>query len=114
MTRLESFAALMLLTQILHSIEEITTRFDKKWTFIHKVGFKFMVPFLIIFNLFWVIVFFNKTIPNRELLLFIFIILMFGHSLIHLIWSILLKKYTPGLFTAIPEIIIFLIFYFGL
>src|SRR5690348_3595565 len=104
----------MVLTQMIHSLEEIITRFDKKWTFIHKVGIKFMIPFLIIFNTSFLFVLMDSSLIFRNLILSIFLILMFGHSLIHLIWSILLKKYTPGLFTAIPEIIIFLIFYFGL
>lgn len=114
MVALSSLVVLMIFVQIIHSVEEVLTRFDKEWKFIARVNFKFMVSFLILFNLFWLIVLNYTSFPLRQELLSGFMVLMFGRSLVHIIWSLNAKKYTPGLLTAPLEALIYLAFYLHL
>lgn len=111
MVNIELFATIMLVVQIVHSIEELLTGFYKKW-FVFKMSFKFFLGFEIIHNLFWVFVLLNKQFPFRTSLLTFFIILMFAQSILHMFWMWNEKKYIPGLYTAILHIIIFPVFCF--
>ncbi len=111
MNLLQLFASLILVVQIVHSIEEITTGFHKRW-FFFKMSFKFFLIFEILHNLFWIAVVLFQQFPYRLNLLALFIVLMFAQSLWHLAWWTMEKKYVPGLITAIIHVALFLVFYF--
>ena len=113
MGNIELFATIMFVVQVIHSVEELSTGFHKKW-FLFKMPFKVFLTFEIIHNLFWLSVLIFSGFPFRSILLYIFILLMFAQSLFHLAWWGNIKKYVPGLFTAFIHVTIFLIFYFQL
>lgn len=101
----------MYFTQLAHSVEELSTGFNKKW-YIYKMPFWVFLGFEIIFNIFWGTVLFYGQFPYREHLLAFFIALMFANGVQHVVWAGCVKKYVPGLVTAPIHIIVFLIFYF--
>ena len=111
MTVLEQFAFISFGVQLLHSLEELSTGFNKKW-YLYKMPFRTFLAFEIFFSLFWGIVIFYKSFPARDGLLAFFMVLMFANGVQHLVWSGCVKKYVPGLVTAPIHIIIFLVFYF--
>lgn len=113
MIQLELFALLFLLTQILHSVEELLTGFHNKW-YLTKLSFKTFLTFEIFHNLFWTTVVFVKGFPYRNDLLFFFFALMFANGVQHIVWFGFKKKYVPGLITAPIHVVLFLIFYFQL
>lgn len=108
---IEFFAIIFLFVQILHSIEELSTGFHKKWYFT-KMSFKTFLTFEIIHNLFWSAAVFIKGFPYRNELLLFFFALMFANGVQHLVWAGFKKSYVPGLITAPIHILVFLIFYF--
>jgi len=108
---IETFATIVLLIQLLHSIEELSTGFHKKW-FVMKLTFKQFLSFEIVFNLFWIAVVLLETFPFRYNLLSFFVILMFFQSSLHIAWYGQIKKYVPGLTTALVHIGAFLVYYF--
>lgn len=108
---LSTFFALMFIIQIIHSIEELTTGFHKKW-FFFKMSFKFFLTFEILHNLFWFTVLVFNNFPYKIYFIAFFILLMFAQSLWHLAWWAMKKEYVPGLITAFVHIILFIIFYF--
>jgi len=112
MTPIEQFFALSLLVQIVHSIEELSTGFHKKW-YAFKMPFWVFLLFEISFEGFWVAVLLFHNIPNRPALQLIFLVLMFANGVQHIVWAGNVKRYVPGLVTAPLHIIIFLLFYFG-
>ena len=105
MNSLESFYVLSLGTQIIHSIEELSTGFHKKW-YLFKMPFWLFLLFEISFSSFWILVLFNKALPNRSLFQTFFLLLMLVNGIQHLVWWRNVKKYVPGLMTATPHIII--------
>lgn len=105
------FAWIIYAVQIIHSLEELSTGFHKKW-FVFKMPFRTFLAFEIIHNSFWAIVLIYKSFPFRLELLAFFIVLMFAQSLWHLAWWAMKKEYVPGLVTAIIHVILFLVFYF--
>lgn len=105
------FATLMFGIQLLHSIEELSTGFHKRW-FLFKMPFKTFLAFEVIHNLFWLTVLLLPTFPYRIELLAVFILLMFANGVEHVIWAGCEKKYVPGLITAPLHIVLFLILYF--
>jgi len=107
---LEQFFIISLLVQLVHSIEELTTGFHKKW-YLFKMPFSVFLSFEILFSLFWIFIFFS-SIPYRENLQAFFLVLMFANGIQHLIWWGWEKKYIPGLITAFAHIAVFLVFYF--
>ncbi|OGH20775.1 MAG: hypothetical protein A3D74_05630 [Candidatus Levybacteria bacterium RIFCSPHIGHO2_02_FULL_37_13] len=111
MINVEIIPIAMLLVQILHSVEELSTGFHKKWYFT-KLSFKTFLIFEIIHNLFWSLVVFIKDFPYRSELLLFFIALMFANGVQHIVWFGFKKKYVPGLITAPIHIVLFFIFYF--
>ncbi len=111
MININSIAILMLLIQIIHSIEELTTGFNKQW-YLTKLSFRSFFLFEIIHSLFWIAVVFVKDFPYRNNFLLFFIVLMFANGIQHLVWFGFKKSYVPGLITAPFLIALFLIFYF--
>lgn len=105
------FATIMYVIQVLHSVEELSTGFHKKW-FLFKMPFRTFLSFEIFHNLFWLLVLLLPTFPYRIQLLAFFIVLMFANGIEHVIWALSIKKYVPGLITAPIHIILFFIFYF--
>lgn len=105
------FAALMYVVQLIHSVEELTTGFHKKW-FVFKMKFRTFLSFEIVHNLFWLLVLLLPTFPFRIQFLAFFIIEMLANGIEHVIWAGTVKKYVPGLLSAPIHIILFLIFYF--
>lgn len=108
---LESFYLLSLIIQIVHSIEELSTGFHKKW-YLVKIPLKLFFIWEISFSIFWLLVFILKNFPGRENLMLFFLALMFANGVQHLVWVGSVKKYVPGLLTAPIHIIVFLVFYY--
>ncbi len=106
----EGFALILFLVQLVHSVEELSTGFHKKW-YLFKMPFYVFLSFEIIHNLFWGSVLFFKQFPSRDYFLAFFIILMFANGIQHIVWYGMVKKYVPGLITAPIHIVIFLFFY---
>lgn len=107
---LETYYAFTLLVQILHSIEELSTGFHKKW-YLFTMPFFAFLAFEIIFTGLWVSVLMVQTFPYRELFQAFFMVLMFANGIQHLIWAGVVKKYVPGLITAPIHVVVFLIYY---
>jgi hypothetical protein len=108
---LTNFAILVFAIQTVHSLEELSTGFYKKW-YLFKMPFKTFLTFEILFEVFWAAVIFYPYFPAREQLLAFFLVLMFANGVQHLVWAGSVKKYVPGLITAIIHCALFLIFYF--
>jgi hypothetical protein len=111
MQTLEQFFTISLFIQLLHSIEELSTGFHKKW-YLFKMSFWLFLVFEIVFSGFWISVLLLKSFPNRELLQMVFLVLMFANGVQHVIWAGITKKYVPGLVTAPIHIIVSLLYYF--
>ena len=113
MSLLEQFFVVSLLVQIVHSIEELTTGFHKKW-YLTPMPFWLFLTFEVVFTLFWIVVLLLPTFPYREALQAFFLVLMFANGVQHLVWAGSVKKYVPGLVTGIIHIVVFLTYYFKL
>lgn len=111
MSLLEQFFALSLLVQLVHSIEELSTGFHKKW-YLFKMPFWVFLLFELVFEGFWIVVYFFQDFPNRPYLQAFFLALMFTNGVQHIVWAGNTKKYVPGLITAPLHIAVFLLFYF--
>ncbi len=111
MENIQQFFSIILIIQIIHSIEELTTGFHKKW-YLTKIPFWVFLLFELCFSGFWIYVLFTETFPNRAYFQASFLILMFANGIQHIIWAGVVKKYVPGLLTAILHIVVFLMFYF--
>lgn len=85
--------------QLIHSIEELSTGFHKQW-YLFKMPFYVFLTFEILFTSFWALTVFTELIPNKELLLRFFLLLMFANGIQHVVWFGSVKKYVPGLVTA--------------
>ncbi len=112
MGTLETFFVLSLFVQLIHSVEELSTGFHKKW-YLFKMPFWVFLTFEILFALFWFAVLLIDTLPIRESLQKFFLFLMLANGVQHLIWWRFAKKYVPGLITAPLHIGVFLTFYFS-
>lgn len=108
---LEKFFLFLLGLQMLHSLEEITNSFHKKFP-LFKMKRSTFILFEIGFMLFWVIVYFSNPSTTRTYLMGIFSLLMFANGIWHMVWWALEKKYVPGLATAPLFVIIFSLFFF--
>jgi len=104
-----SFGTIALIIQLAHSIEELMTGFHKKW-YLMKLSFPFFLTFEILHNIFWLSVFLIGVFPRRAWLIEFFLVLMFANGIQHIVWAGSVKKYVPGLITAILHIVNFLIF----
>jgi len=111
MPNIEIFAPYFFIIQLVHSLEELSSSFHARW-YLFRMPFRVFLGFEILFNLFWAIVLISKQFPERQLLLAVFILLMFANGIQHLVWFSLEKKYVPGLLTAPLHVILFLLFYF--
>jgi hypothetical protein len=111
MELLQQFFSISLFVQLVHSVEELSTGFHKKW-YLFKMPFKVFLTFEICFTLFWSSVVFFHKFPFRDSLMAFFLVLMFANGVQHLVWAGSVKKYVPGLYTAFLHILIFLVFYF--
>ena len=109
---IELYAPLVFSLQIVHSIEELSTGFHRKW-YLFKMPFWVFLTFELIHNLFWGFVIFNVKFPNRDNLMLFFLVLMFANGIQHIVWAGMAKKYVPGLVTAPLHIILFLMFYYN-
>jgi len=108
---LEQFYLISLLTQLIHSIEELSTGFHKKW-YLFRMSFKTFLLFEIFFSLFWIFVLMQQNLSFRSWLQEFFLALMFANGIQHLVWWGVTKKYVPGLVTAFGHVLVFLTFYF--
>ena len=109
MNGLESFYVLSLVTQIIHSIEELSTGFHKKW-YLFKMPFWLFLLFEIAFSSVWITILFVTNFPNRNLFQAFFLLLMFANGIQHFVWWGNVKKYVPGLITATPHVVIGLLY----
>ncbi len=109
---IQSYFTLLLFVQIIHSIEEISTGFHKKW-YLFKMPLPVFIVFEIIHSIFWISVGYFNEFPFRINLMIIFYILMFANGIQHIVWANIVKKYVPGLYTAPLFILIILIFLFN-
>lgn len=110
MNQLETYFFISLLIQIVHSVEELSTGFHRKW-YLFKMSFYTFLVFEILFTLFWILVGTVHNFPYRELFEGFFLALMFANGVQHLVWAGVVKKYVPGLITAPIHILVFLVFY---
>ena len=99
MANLETFYLLSLGVQLVHSIEELSTGFHKKW-YLFKMPFWIFLVFEIGFTAFWMVVLFSPAFPYRIFLQTLFLLLMFANGVQHLVWYGNTKKYVSGLLTA--------------
>jgi hypothetical protein len=113
MNDLESFYILSLSVQVIHSIEELSTGFHKRW-YLFKMPFWAFLVFEICFSGFWIVVLMNPIFPYRSTLQLFFLLLMFANGIQHFVWWGNVKKYVPGLLTAPIHIIIAIIYFLGL
>jgi hypothetical protein len=108
---ISTFAFYLLFVQLLHSIEELTMGFHKKW-YLFPMPFWVFLLFEIIHNIFWILVILTNLVPYKTELSAFFIALMFANGVQHIVWFGWEKKYVPGLLTAPLHIILFLVFFF--
>ena len=111
MGHLEHFFAYSLFVQLIHSIEELTTGFHKKW-YLFKMPFGIFLAFEVLFSAFWITVLLLPGSSYRTYLQEFFLVLMFANGVQHLVWFGNTKKYVPGLITAPIHVMVFLVFYF--
>lgn len=84
--------------QIFHSLEEIFTRFDKRWP-LWRMSRTTFVAFEIVFSLvFLYVLFFQPSF--YEIFAKAFLLLMFANGIWHLFWGWNEKRYVPGVITA--------------
>ena len=112
MELLEQFFLISLVTQLAHSIEELSTGFHKKW-YLFKMPFWMFLAFELVFSAFFIFVLLTPTLPYRSIIQAFFLVLMFANGVQHLIWAGCVKKYVPGLVTATVHTGVFLAFYFS-
>lgn len=87
--------SVMLVMQLLHSAEELSQGFHKRFS-LFKMSFRFFLIFEIVFYLFWVSVLIVEHFPFRDYLMGLFILLMLINGLWHMIWWGVERKYVPG------------------
>ena len=111
MSILEGYYVLFVATQVIHSLEETTTHFEKKWP-LWRMSRKTFVTFEILFSILILTPIFWPSFPLRTQWMLFFNLLMFANGIWHLMWAGIEKKYIPGLVTAPIFIILFVSFYF--
>jgi hypothetical protein len=99
MNHLSFFYTLILVVQLLHSVEELSTGFHKKW-YLFKMPFSTFLLFELLFSSFWILVLLIQDFPYRTLLQAFFLVLMFANGVQHIVWWGSVKKYVPGLINA--------------
>ena len=111
---LEKFFAIFVIIQILHSIEEISTGFYKKFPLL-LMTFRFFLIFEILFNAFWITIIFTEQFPFGFWLMGFFCMLMFANGVWHIVWFWFFekgKRYVPGLCTAFVHVGVFFVFFY--
>ena len=103
------YFALSCIIQILHSLEEIFTHFEKRWP-LWKMERITFVSFEILFTLLFLSIFILNPISGAFFIK-IFMLIMFANGIWHLFWAGSEKKYVPGLITAPLHIINFIFYY---
>ncbi len=84
--------------QILHSIEEIVTHFERRWP-LWKMSRATFVLFELLFSLLFLYVL--VAAPSfQDTFARVFLLLMFANGVWHLFWAGSEKTYVPGLITA--------------
>ena len=76
----------LLVIQFLHSIEELSTGFHKKW-YLFTMPFWVFLLFEILFLSFWACIWLIADFPNRTVLMYSFNILMLTNGVQHIIWQ---------------------------
>lgn len=99
--------------QLIHSQEEIWTNFHRRW-FVFKMPRYVFVAFEMLLSALIVIYIVNPNIAPIKYVLPIFALTMLINGVGHVIWSLVEKRYVPGLVTAPAFIIIFLAYFFEL
>jgi|SRR3989344_4526444 len=90
--------AISCIIQVLHSLEEIFTRFEQRWP-LWKMSRAIFVFFEIIFSaVFLCVLFFQPSFYNTFAK--VFLLLMFANGIWHLFWGWSERRYVPGLITA--------------
>lgn len=108
---INSWYTVFVLIQLIHSQEEIHMHFNDKSP-VFKIRRK---PFLILealFSLFIICWVFVPISVVGTIWKHIFILLMFGNGVEHLLWAYLKKGYVPGLVTGFILFIEFILYYF--
>ncbi len=100
----------LLAVQCLHSIEELSMGFHKRWYAV-KMPFWIFLFWEICFQAFWFFVLLAPSFPARETWMAFFNYLMFANGVQHVVWAGVEKKYVPGLLTAPLFFIVFFWFY---
>lgn len=111
MTSLEIFFLLQLGVQIAHSLEESVTEFHKDNFFVH-MSLRTFLLFELVFTAAWIVIFLSHMVW-RDVLLALFMLLMFANGIWHLVWARIEKRYVPGLYTAPLHVAVFVWFYFS-
>jgi hypothetical protein len=109
---LDIWYLLFVITQLIHSQEEIHTGFYKK-SQIFGMSKKLFITFEIVFSLFILLFVFFKEIPFNTIWKHVFILLMFANGIEHFLWFLKEKKYVPGVVTAFIALIMFIFYYFS-
>ena len=74
--------SILLIIQCLHSLEELSTGFHRKW-YLFSMPFSVFLTFEIAFLLFWMFVWLTPTLSYRESLMAFFNLLMFANGVQH-------------------------------
>jgi Protein of unknown function with HXXEE motif len=84
--------------QIIHSLEEIITRFDRRWP-LWQMKRSTFISFETLFTLLFLSVLFI-SLPFQEIFAKTFLLSMFANGIWHIFWAGSEKRYVPGLITA--------------
>src|SRR5690554_216417 len=91
---IENTYIVLVIVQIVHSMEEIFTGFAKKWP-VWRTSQREFVLFEIFFSVLIISVIFLKDFPFRNTFMAGFNVLMFANAIWHLMWAGTVKKYVP-------------------
>lgn len=89
--------------QLVHSFEELSMGFHKKW-YAFKMPFWIFLLFEITFSFFWGVVIFAGVLGAKPMLLSVFLLLMFANGIQHLVWFGVTRKYNPGFVTSLVHL----------
>lgn len=107
------YFVLLGLTQLLHSQEEIWTGFHKRWFGFTMPRWVFVL-FEILFSLPIVAYIVNPDLPLANWYMHFFSLVMLVNGIGHIVWSLVVKSYVPGLATAPFFVVIFAFYYLSL
>lgn len=110
------YALGFLFLQFIHSLEEQLGDFHSRWPLMKISRTQFAI-FEILFQFFWFLPFLFKDFMARDVMLWVFPLLMFANGIWHVIWFWFFekgKRYVPGLLTAPLFIVLFIQMYLTL